>query len=47
MLQALGCDLLQVGSSNDPTSSSTFTSIAHDLRTLADMAAKERPMIRM
>lgn len=39
--------MLQVGSSDDPASSSDRNIIAQDLCLLADEAAKERPPIRM
>ena len=45
--QELGCKMLQVGSSDDPDSSSDFEIIAKDLRRLADLAAQQDPPIQM
>ena len=39
--------MLQVGSSDDPSSSSDFDVIARDLRALADEAAAQVPQINM
>lgn len=45
--QGLGCDMLQVGSTNDPSTSGDYDVIVKDLRELADEAAKQNPPIRM
>lgn len=45
--QGLGCDMLQVGSTNDPSTSGDYDIIVKDLRELADEAAKQNPPIRM
>lgn len=45
--QALDCQMLQVGSSDDPSSSSDYGVIARDLRALADEAAERVPPIKM
>lgn len=46
-LQGLGCDMLQVGSTNDPSTSGDYNLIADHLRELADEAAQQNPPIRM
>ena len=45
--QALGCDMLQVGSTPDESTSGDYDVIANDLRQLADQAAAQEPPIRM
>ncbi|CCM00629.1 uncharacterized protein FIBRA_02666 [Fibroporia radiculosa] len=47
VLKELDCQMLQVGSSDDPTTSSDHNVIARDLRQLADEAAAEDPPIQM
>ncbi|RPD60257.1 xylose isomerase-like protein [Lentinus tigrinus ALCF2SS1-7] len=47
VLQALGCEMLQVGSTPDESSSSDYDVIAGDLRKLADEAAAQDPPIRI
>ncbi|KZT18672.1 xylose isomerase-like protein [Neolentinus lepideus HHB14362 ss-1] len=47
VLKALGCQMLQVGSSNDPDISSDPDIMAKDLRQLADEAAAQDPPIRI
>ena len=45
--QALGCEMLQVGSTPDASTSGDYDVIARDLRELADEAAAQVPPIRM
>ncbi|PSS37459.1 hypothetical protein PHLCEN_2v666 [Hermanssonia centrifuga] len=45
--QVLECEMLQVGSSIDPTSSGDFDIIASNFQQLADKAAAQIPPIRM
>jgi len=47
ILKALNCQMLQVGSSDDPSSSSDLGVIIQDLQDLADEAAKENPPIKI
>lgn len=47
VLAALDCQMLQVGSSDDPSSSSDLEVIARDLRVLADEAAAQHPPIKI
>lgn len=47
VLGKLGCTMLQVGSSDDDSSSGDFDVIAGDLRDLADLAARQDPPIRI
>ncbi|KDQ58865.1 hypothetical protein JAAARDRAFT_192446 [Jaapia argillacea MUCL 33604] len=47
VMNALNCQMLQVGSSNDPSISSDYEIIARDLRQLADEAAAQEPPIRI
>ncbi|EPQ51701.1 xylose isomerase-like protein [Gloeophyllum trabeum ATCC 11539] len=49
VLSALGCDMLQVGSSNAPADdiSDSYDDMARDLRALADEAATQDPPIRI
>ncbi|KZT01032.1 xylose isomerase-like protein [Laetiporus sulphureus 93-53] len=47
VLKALNCEILQVSSSDDPSSSKDRNLIARDLRDLADAAAKEQPPIKI
>lgn len=47
VLNALDCQMLQVGSSDDPSSSSDYDVIARDLRCLADEAAAQDPPIQI
>lgn len=39
--------MLQVGSTNDPSTSGDYNVIVEDLRELADEAAKQSPPIKM
>jgi hypothetical protein len=45
--QVLGCTILQVGSTDDAATSSSYDKLADDLRVLADEAAKQSPPITM
>ncbi|KAH9848733.1 xylose isomerase-like protein [Lenzites betulinus] len=47
VLTALNCQMLQVGSTPDPSTSSDYDVIARDLRQLADEAAAQEPPIRI
>ncbi|KAI0667234.1 xylose isomerase-like protein [Trametes maxima] len=47
VLKALDCQLLQVGSTPDPSTSGDYDVIARDLRQLADEAAAQHPPIRI
>ncbi|TBU25420.1 xylose isomerase-like protein [Dichomitus squalens] len=47
VLKALGCDLLQVGSTPDESTSGDYDVISGDLRQLADEAAAQEPPIRI
>lgn len=47
VLKSLDCQMLQVGSSDDPSISSDFGVTADNLRELADAAQAEDPPIRM
>ncbi|KAI0331805.1 xylose isomerase-like protein [Cubamyces sp. BRFM 1775] len=47
VLKALHCQMLQVGSTPDPSTSSDYDVIARDLRQLADEAAAQDPPIRI
>ncbi|KAI0918501.1 hypothetical protein AcW1_009622 [Taiwanofungus camphoratus] len=47
VLKALNCQMLQVGSSDDPSISSDYDIIARDLRQLADEAAAQDPPIKI
>ncbi|KLO16982.1 xylose isomerase-like protein [Schizopora paradoxa] len=47
VLKALDCQMLQVGSSNDPQITSDFSRMAADLQLLADEAAKQDPPIKI
>lgn len=47
ILKALDCQMLQVGSSDDPSTSPDFDVMASNLRQLADAAQAECPPIRM
>ncbi|KAH9836277.1 xylose isomerase-like protein [Rhodofomes roseus] len=47
VLAALDCQMLQVGSSDDPSSSSDLDVMARDLRVLADEAAAQEPPIKI
>ncbi|KAH9939481.1 xylose isomerase-like protein [Amylocystis lapponica] len=47
VLKALDCEMLQVGSTDDPDTSADYDLIARDLRQLADEAAKQQPPIRI
>ncbi|KAL7277108.1 hypothetical protein ACG7TL_008953 [Trametes sanguinea] len=47
VLKALNCQMLQVGSTPDPSTSSDYDVIARDLRQLADEAAAQDPPIRI
>ncbi|KAH7924994.1 xylose isomerase-like protein [Leucogyrophana mollusca] len=47
VLQALDCQILQVGSSDDPSSSPDLDVIARDLRQLADEADSQSPPIKI
>ncbi|KAI0765854.1 xylose isomerase-like protein [Trametes elegans] len=47
VLKALDCQILQVGSTPDPSTSSDYDVIARDLRQLADDAAAQDPPIRI
>ncbi|KAI5820528.1 xylose isomerase-like protein [Pyronema omphalodes] len=42
ILEALGCDMLQVGSNDDPESSGDYDTIARDLKELADLMAPKK-----
>lgn len=42
ILEALGCDMLQVGSNDDAESSSDYATIAKDLKELADLMAPKK-----
>lgn len=47
VLKALDCQMLQVGSTDDPDTSADYDLIARDLRQLADEAAAQDPPIRI
>ncbi|EMD32278.1 hypothetical protein CERSUDRAFT_118976 [Gelatoporia subvermispora B] len=47
VLKALNCQMIQVGSSDDPETSGDHEIIARDLRQLADEAAAQDPLIRI
>ncbi|CDO71054.1 hypothetical protein BN946_scf184844.g58 [Trametes cinnabarina] len=47
VLKALNCQMLQVGSTPDESTSSDYDVIARDLRQLADEAAVQKPPIRI
>ncbi|KAL5481138.1 hypothetical protein ACEPAI_10079 [Sanghuangporus weigelae] len=47
VLKALSCQMLQVGSSNDPSISNSFDLMAKNLQDLADEAAAQDPPIRI